>query len=908
MKRLTTTLWLSLFFYAINLQAQSVFTIYVKNYENQFLEDANVILEKGNVLVDSFKTDITGKIITRGLEQGFNYSAKVSARGYNDVNRVVTFSQAEQNKVTIVIPQSAAKTFTGRSRFEETSPFDEITSEDLQRFKQYNLTQALQYLVPSFHSTHQTIADITDHIDPSSFRGLGPDQYLILVNGKRYHPSALVHVNGTTGRGAVGTDINTIPISSIERIELWKDAATTEYGSDAIAGVMNIILKGYQDINSRPFKDIQTEASVLTGITQEGDGEYIKPNFNTSVNLGSDINAHLSLEAIYRGGVNRSGEYQGNIFSESEQIERNILDTTQFDRRVMEIGSAQTLDLSGIFNATGDFDNDMTVTVFGGANRRQGEAAGFYRFPKDSSRVVSSFYPTGFLPEIHTTIVDYSGGAEVNKLFGSRFEAKLGGSYGANTISIDVENSNNASLSTSSPMSANTGELGFSQSNINLDGIYSFDEEKKYQLEVGGFLRGENYFINEAEDEEAWIDGGAETANGLDTEFGIQVFPGFRPQDEVDNSRTIYGGYLKMRAKLFNKKLLVDGGARLESYQYESFEELDTSNISIKAAFSWKAIEDKLAIRGSFNNGFRAPSLHQFFYSKVNTLFINGQAVQAVNYKNQNQVTSQFGIPSLKPENSQNFGIGMFARLNDNERSDFTLAVDFYHIRIQNRIILTGLFRAEDDPVYADILGDGIGAAQFFTNAINTSTSGLDIILSKRFQLNPPDTELGGFIDLQIAFNANTTQVDKIIGENAEERNTFFNREEVGRIESSQPDNKMIIQAQYNSTKGYWFSIRTTRFGEVEYVHPTEFSRDQIFSKKWVTDVDFSATLLDEGSSPLYKEGLVLSIGLNNVFNVYPDAHLDPANTNDGRFVYSRRVQQFGVAGRTAYVKFRYVL
>jgi iron complex outermembrane receptor protein len=642
----------------------------------------------------------------------------------------------------------------------------------------------------------------------------------------------------------------------------------------------------------------------LAGITQQGDGEIIKPIITFSTYKKGGWRVHASAEGIHRGGVNRTGEYQGRIFSDTARIEDNALATNIFDRRFMRVGSAGTDDFLGAFNLMRDERSEpFSITVFGNYNYRDGISHGFYRLPKDSTRVVASLYPSGFLPRINSTIQDMTGGIEFKFKFGreegeglnreKRNNIKTSATYGSNNFNIDISNSNNASLGSKSPTQVDAGTLKFNQLNANLDASLSIlkpNVESKLLLYTGLFYRCENYIIEAAQDSTAWGDGNTRTLGKLQNEFGMQVFPGFKPEDAEDRRRNIRGYYGKLRWQV--KNALIDLGARYESYEYINFKNLNSEDFSFKLAFSLK-LDESIALRGSANQGFRAPSLHQYFYSKINTLLTGTPPVlkQAKNFDNQDTVvTNLFKIPSLKPEISNNFSTGVYFKLDGNG----SISIDAYHIFIKDRIVLTGIYSSVQDSIRLNSVAKGISAAQFFTNAINTSTFGGDIIAAKVFEL-PGSGESS--LDVRAGLNFGFTKVSTIRGASNREQNAIFNREEVGRIQSSQPNSKFIVQLLYN-LNSYSISVRSTRFGEVAYIDPNVASQDQVFSSKWVTDINFSAQV----------SRLNIQLGINNLFNAYPDQHTNFANTFDGRFVYSRRVQQFGVAGRYPYLKIAFAV
>ena len=399
-------------------------------------------------------------------------------------------------------------------------PVEIISAEDIAYSGQTQLGQVLQYLIPSFHSTHQTISDGTDHIDPISFRGLGPDQVLVLINGKRWHNSSLVNVNGTFGRGAVSTDLNAIPVSAIDYIEILRDGAATRYGSDAIAGVINIILKSEAE---------QTSVGFQTGGADEGDGNITRFNANYGFEVGEKGFIHVSAEYIDRGEVNRSGAYTGAVYGdERDQNLSSFFPQTGYeDRRVMSIGRAATRDAGFFYNASFPLKEQAEIYVFGGHNYRIGKAAGFYRFPKDEGRVVEELYPFGFSPRIRTDIVDntITVGVKGQK---KGWNLDFGNTVATNDLDFTVENSNNASLGSASPISAFAGGFKYLQNNTYIDLSYGLRPGgiDSISFSAGGLFRQERYELVPGL-ESSWIQGNDTTSGGALKAGGIQVFPVF---------------------------------------------------------------------------------------------------------------------------------------------------------------------------------------------------------------------------------------------------------------------------------------------------------------------------------------------------------------------------------------------
>ncbi len=807
------------------------------------------------------------------------YTLRASLLGYRPEEKEIRVTAGEESIVNFALEQSVIQfgevavtlgSRTERIAVETAVPIDVIGAQSIEESGYANLSQVLQFLAPSFNSSPQTVSDGTDHIDPASLRGLGPDQVLVLINGKRRHSSALVNVNGTVGRGSVGTDFNAIPTAAIERIEILRDGASAQYGSDAIAGVINVQLKTQTD---------EISVDLMSGITGEGDGETIRFNSNYGIPIGEFGYFNVTAEYRDRQPTNRAGTYTGPVYSQDEAEDEALIAERGFDREAMKIGSAKSLNAGLFFNSSLPISDEADIYAFGGTNFRSGRGFGFYRYPFEEAKVNLGIYPDGFLPEIHTLIRDNAITVGVDGL-NDDWISDLSITHGSNAFAYKVRNSLNASLGADSPLEFDAGSLNFSQTSVNLDVItFVMPEGFLIPLSValGAEFRVENYRI-EAGEEASYLLGTDTTSTG-DPKFpGAQVFPGFQPSNEVDEYRSNAAFFLDLESDIADD-LLLNLAGRFENYSDFG------SNVSAKLAGRWSMME-ALALRAAFSTGFRAPSLHQLYFNNISTQFVEDEdtgdlvARQVLTSNNSSPVTRSFGIPDLKEEQSLNFSAGISSRPLEN----LSLTIDFYRIDIEDRIVLSGRF-SRNDPTVAALLEpfSGVSAAQFFTNAVDTKTQGVDIVLSYGVELG------GGDLELTAAANLTETEIDGAVKTSAELQGleeTLFNREERSRLELAQPGLKSSLGARYQ-IDDFTARARLSYFGEIDYVHPTLPANDQTFSAQSLLDVELAYAL---------TRGLKLRLGGNNIFNVFPDENI-PANTSSGRFVYSRRVTQFGFNG-----------
>ncbi|WP_425547634.1 TonB-dependent receptor [Aquimarina mytili] len=866
------------------------------NVSDQFgnLPGAKVAIEGTDKITT---TDVNGNYsfdVDEGeyvLTSGFVMYTSISKTANVKVGDTVQIDFILETGFSMDQPVSLGSRAKPKSLLKNTAAVDIISPQQLTGSSQIELSHILHYLTPSFHSTHQTIADGTDHIDPATLRGLGPDQVLVLVNGKRRHSSSLLNVNGTVGRGSVGTDFNAIPIAAIDRIEVLRDGATSQYGSDAIAGVINIILKKQIEI-------IQVDNRV--GINTEGDGLTVYSSANFGLKIGKTGYVNVTAEYREREAVNRAGDYTGTVYTNDATEDQRLIEQNNFfnqtgysDKQVMEIGSAETQNLALSFNGEVPMSNSSTFYMHGGRNYREGKSKGFYRFPKDEDRVVLDLFPNGFSPEILTDIQDdaITGGVKGVK---NGWDVDFSHSIGINTLDYTVNNSNNASLGIASPRTFYAGGFAYKQNTTNLDISRTFDWLQGVNIAFGAELRVENYQIIAGE-EASYIDGGSTFINNLGEELprivGAQVFPGFRPENELNRFRTNSSGYVDIEANV-SEKLLVRGAARYEAYN-------DFGGQAIWKLSGRYILKDGISVRAGFSTGFRAPSLHQVFFQNISTQFVNGESVQVGTFNNESAIVTQaFQIGKLKPELSSHLSAGFSGKINDN----VTFSFDYYLIDIEDRIVLSGRFSEGYETILEPF---NAGAAQFFTNAIDSRTSGADAALFFKKNLG------GGEFNASLGANLTSTTVKgpiKVSPALVGQEELLFNREEIARVEYSQPNYKINSLLSYDFNK-YRFQVVNTVFGRVKYIHPNDGNpdnwvlnnftgsvetRDQTFSPKLVTDMAVSYQINDY---------VRCTLGGNNVFNVYPDKHKHSANTEEGNFIYSRRVQQFGVNGANYYFR-----
>ena len=747
-----------------------------------------------------------------------------------------------------------------RTAVEAPVPVDVLSAEDLQNTGLTETSQIIQMLAPSFNFPRPSVNDGTDHVRPATLRGLGPDQVLVLINGKRRHTTALVHVNGSVGRGSTSVDLNAIPVSAIERIEILRDGAAAQYGSDAIAGVINVVLRA----------DAKRSLSASLGQTSEGDGRVTQVAGNHGIGFQNNGVLHISAEWRDRDSTNRtrpditpqcSTVVNGNPYTVPNCVEGS---------RASWAGDASTRDWGAFLNTSLPFGNGMEFYSFGGYSQREGIAAGFFRRAFDD-RTVRAVYPNGFLPLISSDIADASLAAGVRGVL-SGWAWDLGGVYGQNGFEFGVSNSINTSMGTSSPRDFYAGALRFNQMTFNGDITRQFGTMiGPLNVAVGGEFRRDNFKL-ERGDENSYRVGSATILDGPNAGRPAapfaQVFPGFRPEDETDASRNNVAGYIDLELSPTDA-LLIGVAGRAE--RYSDF----GSTTDAKLALRYE-LRPGLAVRGAMQTGFRAPSLGQSYFSAVSTNFIIVSGVSTP-FEIRTFAVGRaggrlLGAVPLQPEESENVSAG----ITFNPVRFFSLTADWYRVNIDERIVLSGNFV---DTSVANLLArngiPGVSGARYFTNAVDTRTTGLDIVTSFAVDLNN-----AGLLRFTGGYNENRTKVqhvDPTPPQLARVSAALFDRTERSRLEEGQPRNRISLTATYDVSR-LGFMVNTSRYGKiVSRPSQTSPANDQVFQPKWITDLSVSYKLTSQFS---------LALSGANIFDVYPDTNITPNQTR-GIYLYS---------------------
>lgn len=753
--------------------------------------------------------------------QMLGYATKeIKTEGRTSLEVVMEDENYRLSGVEIVGTRNLNRTSTETPVAVEIIPIAQVTNA----VGQLDMNQVLQFVAPSFNSNRQSGADGADHIDPATLRGLGPDQTLVLINGKRRHQSSLVNLYGTRGRGNTGTDLNTIPAAAIERIEILRDGAAAQYGSDAIAGVINVVLKKTTE---------EFNGNLNGGITQKGDGENLNVNGNYGFRLGEEGYMNVTADFLRRGNTLRDATNP---------------DGSYYRRK---FGDAQVDNFSSFFNAAFPLSNGAEVYAFGGYNFRSGNAFAWTRDAADD-RNVPSIYPNGFDPEIISNIADKSLSAGIRGKIGE-WSVDFNNTVGDNMFHYYVNNTLNSSLGAKSPTRFDAGGFGQTQNTTGLSFSRYYEKALSgLNIAMGSEFRVDNYRIFAGE-EASWKNYGVidTVINGVVTPYdmlgkaaGSQGFPGFQPANEVNEYRTNLGTYLDVEADL-TKKWTLTAAARFERYS-------DFGNSLTGKVATRYEILPQLAIRGSFNTGFRAPSLAQINFNSVYTNVVGGVIQDQFLAKNNSNVTRALGIPALKQERSSSFSVGFTAK----PAQSLTITVDGYSVNVFDRVVLTGTFEPDsvDTEWEQELVNLNVAGAQFFANALDTRTIGLDAIVTYTKILGP------GRLQASFAGNFNKMTLSKIKTSEKLQglEDTYFGLREKAFLLASAPPSKLNLTLDYK-IKRFNVNVRVVRFGKVVLVDWGD--TEDIYKARITTDLALGYDITEKAS---------LVIGGNNIFNVYP--------------------------------------
>ena len=863
-------------------------------YGTEVLQSATIKL--GN---ETTYTDHKGEF-SFSIKPG-NYTITVTHASYNKIEQAVRveagstknidFDMIPNEQLGEVVVEVGSRSHVQRSNLNTTVPIDVFSSAQLAQTGQTNLMQMLNFTAPSFNASMQIMTE------PVTLRGLDPDHTLILLNGTRYHNIAYMNPGlprGQLGRGSVGNDLNTIPFSAIEKVEILRDGASAQYGSDAIAGVVNTRLKESTG---------KTSVSLHLGQQYKGDGEKIKLGIyhgialrNKSLPAGRQGFLSFSADLNHRESAFRGGEYQGTVYYPATQNDSIIaLDNQKiaergFDRKkVSNPGTTKLTSFGFLMNGAYRVNSKTELFWTGALNYQALTFLNNHILPRNKAAINELLFTDGFTPIAKHITWNVSGIAGVRGIIAKAIHWEYSAAYGINSIRYNAENTNNASqqytLGKNAPTTFYTGSVIYHQltntihftKNINNPG-----DKSVINLGWGGELRLENFGM-EAGEEASWKNYDLRKMGGV---IAPHIVSGY---DALNKNRSVMCGYVDLEADLSDRFLLS------LATRYEHYSDFG-GNLAGKMAIRYKLF-NKLSLRGSLSNGFRAPSVQQRYYSAITNGIrtapggVLTPTTRGI-FNNEHDVTKVFGVPSLEAEKSLNLSGGLTSTISRH----IYLTIDAYWIQIRNRIALSGAFdraNPEVDSLLKSSSIDGypdIQQVSFFSNAISTRTKGIDIVMHGKWKIrkaqligslaaNFTKTRLFGEIKTVPNLSPTTANI-----------NSLFDEEQRSDVERGQPRSKIILSLNYQREK-IGFILRNTRFGENAYMF---FNRSlETFSPKILTDVSINYTP---------RSWLSITAGANNVFNLYPDRLKDYGNTGQGRNIYALDVWQFGFMGGYYYI------
>ncbi len=705
-----------------------------------------------------------------------------------------------------------------RSPLDSAVPIDLISAEDIAAAHSFGgeLGELLQALAPSFNFPRQSNSGLGDHVRAAQLRGMSPDHVLVLVNGKRQHTASVVALESKIGLGANPFDFNTIPLIAIKRIEILRDGSGAQYGSDAIAGVINIVLKDAAEGGtvSVSYGTHRTDFEPINDTITDGDTVSIAADYGFTIGDGGSL--RVGAEYRSRDATNRAGI--GVLpFFEDQTAANLALDPA----RLFAPGDGGADDIYLYYNAEVPL-NERVFYSFGRYSNRDSEGTGFFRYP-DGFTSLPSVYPNGFRPITlgDNTDMSFSAG-----LRGTNFQSDwdLSLTIGQNDFDSGVRDSANPSIGPTSPTSFNLGGFEFLQTTINADIVRDIDVDSlsgPLTFAYGAELRFEDYETT-AGDPESYEPG------LFVADVGAQAGPGLPAGSVADVDRFVFSVYVDLEADVTDM-LSLGAAARYEDY--DDFGDAFTGKVSARLQLT-----DVFAIRGAAGTSFRAPSLAQIGYERSTTNFGSGGALELFRLLPVSDPLAILnGAVPLKEEESDNFSAGFIVDMG----SDFTLTVDYFQIDVDDRITLINA-------------GNNI---QYFSNRVDTETTGFDVVVSGTRELG------SGLFDWTVSYNKSETDVKNpgVIGP-----------EDLNTIETASPEDKFIASGNW-SVDRWSFLLRATQFGEAKRVFDFGggFEPEQTYGSVWSIDVEVAAKVTDQWT---------VAIGADNLLDEYPDLSSDLIN------------------------------
>ncbi len=808
----------------------------------------------------------------------------------------------EQPEITVIGSRGKARTDVDRP-----VPVDVVSSEELKATGQTDLGQQVQFSSPSFNSAKYGVNGATNFADPASLRGLAPDQVLLLINGHRRHQFSALNLNVSPGLGTVVSDLNSIPTAAVGRIEVLRDGAAAQYGSDAIAGIVNLALKDSDEGGS---------IGLTTGLNKEGDGFTIKASINQGIKIGDGGFLNYTLEYFGTDGTNRSDPYDGILYpatpanyavtgptpdfpylTANPRADRGVYPQGSFI--VGNYGANRNRTYQAFLNSEAPLSDILKVYVFGGYSRKDIQAFGFFRAPATRANAVLSIFPDGYVPILPGRSIDYSANSGVKVELGG-WDIDLGYGFGHNHLDQNALNTVNASLGSASPTSFYVGRTEFNQQVVDLTGskdLGAVGGIESLNVAMGVQWRRDNFRVGRG-DLASYVLGPL-TLSGRTA--GSNGRPGYAPADENNISRRNIAAFIDIEADI-SEAFLITSALRYENYSDFG------GNLSGKLAARYK-LSDGIAVRGSYNRGFRAPSLAQIG-NRVNTSTVqNNQILQTQQIASSDPRLKTLGIADPKAEISDNFSAGITGALGA-----FTFTVDAFQINIKDRIAITDGILSANFPVVAALF-PGVREIRFFTNQIDTRTRGVDVVATYKLDVGPGQLKftLAGTHAETKVLRQRATPTLLVAGATAANQATaLLGLTAIELIEVAQPRTKILFSTNFE-TGGLTLGARASYFGGVKAFSTGLSATDKnvICNAANRCVQTFGAkTIFDLNATYAFSDALSLTLGANNLFDTYPDkwnnrrdgATGEAASYSNGQTPYTRNANQFGFNGSYYYL------
>ncbi len=748
------------------------------------------------------------------------------------------------NLDTVIVTGTRA---VDRTVLESTSPIDVLTAEDIRKAGVLNgeLGSALQSLLPSFNFPRQSNSGGADHVRAAQLRGLSPNQILVLVNGKRRHTSALVNTDSKIGKGTTPVDFNAIPVSAIKRIEVLRDGAGAQYGSDAVAGVINVILNDAPEGGSyeASFGVHHTDVEPIDQTVTDGQTSFASAQVGSGIGDGGFF--RVGVELKNREATNRAGFDQIPFFE--EQTPDNLALAGQ---RNYALGDGESKSLNAWLNTVVPVSENAEFYAFGTYHQSDTRGANYFRYP-DGVANWKEVYPDGYRPVSIGENLDVSAVGGLRGQWGDwDFDASL--NYGRNAFTYRLENSLNASLGPGSPTSFKTGDYEFQQTLANFDVSRGFDAgDNRHTFATGVEFRREEYDTG-AGDPASYAAGPY-----TDRPTGSQAGGGLTPQDVAHLSRDVSSAYASLSSQ-FGEKFSTDIAARYE--HYDDFGGELTGKLAARYEFA-----PAFALRGSVSNNFRAPSLSQIGYEATSTGYdASGQLLQGRLLSVNNPIAQALGAKPLEPEKSVNFSLGFTSRIGEH----FDVSLDVFRIDIDDRVALTERISGDALTQFVeDEFGvSGVESVNFFINAADTRTEGAELVANWRQALGSGQLLLSG------TYSYAKTEIKRITATPAEltaldPDYVLFGIEESNTLTDAAPRTRALLSATWANDQ--WNLLtRVSRHGSVTRIFNFGggFEPKQTYGAEWQLDAEVEYRITPKWS---------IALGGQNLTDEYPDRSID---------------------------------